>query len=112
MLNIICTNVPGSATALYTVGRRLLAAYPHVPTGYDTRARIAVQSYDGKLFFGLTADAHVVPDVHRLRDFILTSFRELCHAAGIKSPERSGGRGRKRYCVLSSLRDKYSEPRP
>ena len=74
LLNIICTNVPGSPTALYTVGRRLIASYPHVPTGYELGLGVAVQSYDGKLFFGLTADAHVAPDVARLRDYIQASF--------------------------------------
>ena len=43
-----------------------------------------MQSYDGKLFFGVTADAHVAPDGRRLRDYILVCFRELCRAAGIK----------------------------
>jgi diacylglycerol O-acyltransferase / wax synthase len=85
LLNIICTNVPGSPTPLYSVGRRLLASYPHVPTGYELGLGVAVQSYDGKLFFGLTADAHVAPDVARLRDYIQVCFRELCKAAGIKT---------------------------
>jgi hypothetical protein len=85
LLNIICTNVPGSRTPLYTVGRRLIASYPHVPTGYELGIGVAVQSYDGKLFFGLTADAHVAPDVARLREYIQASFRELCKAAGIKT---------------------------
>ena len=44
-----------------------------------------MQSYDGKLFFGLTADAHVAPDVGRLRDYIRVCFEELCRAAGVKS---------------------------
>jgi hypothetical protein len=56
-----------------------------VPTGYELGLGVAVQSYDGKLFFGLTADAHVAPDVARLRDYIRTCFRELCKAAGIRS---------------------------
>ena len=81
LLNLICTNVPGSPTPLYTVGRRLVAAYPHVPTGYELGLAVAVQSYDGKLFFGLTADAHVAPDVARLREFIGASFDELYRAA-------------------------------
>jgi hypothetical protein len=62
-----------------------LASYPHVPTGYELGLGVAVQSYDGRLFFGVTADAHVAPDVRRLRDYILICFRELCRAAGIKS---------------------------
>ena len=81
LLNLICTNVPGSPSALYTVGRRLLASYPHVPTGYELGLGVAVQSYDGKLFFGVTADAHVAPDVARLRDYIRTCFEELYRAA-------------------------------
>ena len=88
LLNLICTNVAGSPTPLYTVGRRLLAAYPHVPTGYELGLGVAVQSYAGKLFFGLTADAHVAPDVARLREYIQTSFQELCKAARVKSQPR------------------------
>ena len=84
LLNVICTNVPGSPSALYTVGRRLLASYPHVPTGYELGVGVAVQSYDGKLFFGVTSDAHVAPDVARLRDYIRVCFDELCKAAGVR----------------------------
>ena len=96
LLNMICTNVPGSPTPLYTVGRRLLASYPHVPTGYELGLGVAVQSYDGKLFFGLTADAHVAPDVARLRDYIQACFRDLCKAAGVKMrAARQRKRGRR-----------------
>jgi len=87
LLNIICTNVPGSRTPLYAAGRRLLASYPQVPTGYELGLGVAVQSYDGKLFFGLTADAHVAPDVGRLREYIRLCFEELCVAAGIRAPQ-------------------------
>jgi diacylglycerol O-acyltransferase len=85
LLNLICTNVAGSPSTLYTVGRRLVASYPAVPTGYELGVGVAVQSYDGKLFFGLTADAHVAPDIARLRDYIRECFEELCKAARVKS---------------------------
>ena len=85
LLNMICTNVQGPQSALYTVGRRLVASYPAVPTGYELGVGVAVQSYDGKLFFGLTADAHVAPDVARLRDYIRECFEELGKAARVKS---------------------------
>jgi diacylglycerol O-acyltransferase / wax synthase len=84
LLNLICTNVPGSPTPLYSVGKRMLASYPQVPTGYELGVGIAVQSYNGRMCFGLTADATVVADVGRLRDFIRTSWEELCRAAGIR----------------------------
>lgn len=63
------------------MGRRMLASYPHVSTGYELGLGVAVQSYDGKLFFGITADAHVAPYAARLRDDIRVCFRELRQAA-------------------------------
>jgi len=93
LLNMICTNVPGSPTPLYSVGRRLMASYPHVPTGYELGIGVAVQSYDGRLFFGLTADAHVAADIARLRGYIRASFDDLRRAAGVK---RSKGRPKAR----------------
>jgi WS/DGAT/MGAT family acyltransferase len=88
LLNIICTNVPGSPTTLYSVGRRMIASYPQVPTGYELGVGCAAQSYDGKLCFGLIADSHAAPDVTRLRDFIQVSFHELCRAAGVKKARK------------------------
>ncbi|HEY2016412.1 MAG TPA: WS/DGAT domain-containing protein, partial [Bryobacteraceae bacterium] len=86
LFNVICTNVPGSPVPLYSVGRRLLASYPQVPTGWELGVGIAVQSYAGKFAFGLTADTRACPDVARLRDFIKVSFEELCLAAGVRKP--------------------------
>lgn len=84
LLNVICTNVPGSTTPLYALGRRMIASYPQLPTGYELGIAVAVQSYDGKLFFGITADARNAPDVTRMRSFLQTAFRQLCRAAGIR----------------------------
>ena len=81
LLNLICTNVPGPATPLYAVGKRMLATYPQVPTGWDLGVGCAVHSYNGKLFFGLIADTVAAPDVNRLRDFLMQSFDELRAAA-------------------------------
>jgi len=91
LLNLICTNVVGSPTPLYAAGRRMLAAYPQVPTGWDLGVGCAVHSYDGKLFFGLIADTEAAPDVDRLRDFLVLSFEELCRSAPLAK-----GRGIKR----------------
>jgi NRPS condensation-like uncharacterized protein len=90
LLNMICTNVIGSSTPLYAAGRRMLAAYPQVPTGYDLGVGCAVHSYDGKLFFGFIADTEAAPDVDRLRDFVVRSFQELCRAASLKKTRWAG----------------------
>jgi diacylglycerol O-acyltransferase len=103
LMNMICTNVSGSPVPLYAAGRRMLATYPQVPIGYDLGVGCAVQSYDGKLFIGLIADAVAAPDVCRLRDFILVSFQELCKSAKSKkvrdrsvAKPRTAGRPAKR----------------
>lgn len=88
LLNMICTNVVGSPTPLYAAGRRMLAAYPQVPTGWDLGVGCAAHSYDGKLFFGFIADTHAAPDVDRLRDFHVLSFEELRRSAALKKARR------------------------
>ena len=88
LLNMICTNVPGSPVPLYSVGRRMIATYPQVPTGYELGIGCAAQSYDGKIGFGITSDTDAAPDAHRLRDFLRVSFAELSRAAGIKKTPR------------------------
>lgn len=85
LFNTICTNIPGPTEPLYCVGRKMVACYPQVPTGYELGINSAVLSYAGKLYFGLTADAQVAPDVTRLRDFLCPVFEELCAAAGVKT---------------------------
>ena len=91
LFNLICTNIPGSRTPLYAVGRRMIASYPQVPTGQELGVGVAVQSYDGRMFFGLTADAQAASDVTRLRDYIRSSFAELCRAAGIRKRRQKRG---------------------
>jgi len=88
LFNLICTNIPGSPTPLYALGRRMIASYPQVPTGYELGIGVAVQSYDGKMFFGLTADAEAAADVTRFRDYLRKSFADLRRAAGIRKPPR------------------------
>jgi hypothetical protein len=86
---MICTNVPGSPDPLYAVGRKMVASYPHVPTGYELGVNLAVQSYAGQFFCGFTADAKVVPDVERLRDLLREAFEELSGAGQRRrSPRR------------------------
>jgi diacylglycerol O-acyltransferase len=113
LLNMICTNVPGSPVPLYAAGRRMLASYPQVPTGYDLGIGCAVQSYDGKLCFGLIADARAGADVNRLRDYLYTAFGELYRAVGIKKARRgeAGPRSKSRLSKpVEPVRAETSEP--
>ncbi len=89
LLNLICTNVVGPPVPLYAIGRRMLAIYPQVPTGWDLGVGCAVSSYNGKLFFGLIADTEAAPDVEKLRDFLVVSFQELRRSAATNKVRRS-----------------------
>lgn len=62
----------------------MTACYPHVPTGYELGVNCAFQSYDGRFFCGLTADALAVPDVGRLRDLMYGALVELKRATAPK----------------------------
>jgi diacylglycerol O-acyltransferase / wax synthase len=108
LLNMICTNVMGSPTPLYAAGRRMLAAYPQVPTGYDLGVGCAVHSYDEKLFFGLIADTHAAPDVDRLRDFLVLSIQELRRSAAVKKARV--GKGIEQ--VAGAKKEEQAEPVP
>ncbi len=92
LFHMICTNMPGSPVPLYCGGRKMLACYPQVPTGYELGVNCAVLSYNGKVFFGLIAAPNVVPDVTRLRDFLHQSFEELVRATGVRKTARAGRR--------------------
>ncbi len=89
--NMVCTNVPGPQVPLYALGRKMLTYYPYVPIGNEMALDCAIQSYDHKLYFGLTADAAAAPDVARLRDFLVDAFSALKKAAGVgfAKPQRA-----------------------
>ncbi|HEY2658053.1 MAG TPA: wax ester/triacylglycerol synthase family O-acyltransferase [Solirubrobacteraceae bacterium] len=50
------TNVPGPQQPLQTLGRRLLESFPFVPLIGNVRISIAIFSYNGGLYFGVTGD--------------------------------------------------------
>jgi diacylglycerol O-acyltransferase / wax synthase len=64
------TNVPGPQVALHTLDRKLLASYPYVPIVGTIRIVVAIFSYDGALYFGVTGDRDHAPDVDVLTEGI------------------------------------------
>jgi diacylglycerol O-acyltransferase / wax synthase len=61
--NINVTNIPGPQFPLYCGGARLLEVWPFAPLYPTMGLGVAVVSYNGDTYFGLTADPAVVPDV-------------------------------------------------
>jgi hypothetical protein len=77
LFNITVTNVPGPPRALYAFGAKMEEVLPLVPLAADHSVGIAVVSYSGAVFFGLSGDATAANDLEVLRDGIEASVREL-----------------------------------
>jgi len=60
------TNVPGPQQPVQTLGRRMLESYPFVPVVGSIRIVVAIFSYDGGLYFGVTGDYDGAPDIDAL----------------------------------------------
>jgi diacylglycerol O-acyltransferase len=73
----VTTNVPGPQYPLYASGRRMQDYYPFVPIALGIRFAVAILSYDGTLYFGVTGDHDTAPDVGVLTAGIDAGMTEL-----------------------------------
>jgi diacylglycerol O-acyltransferase len=71
------TNVPGPQQPVQTLGRRMLQSYPFVPVVGSIRIVVAIFSYDGGLFFGVTGDYDGAPDIDVLTKGIAGGMEQL-----------------------------------
>jgi WS/DGAT/MGAT family acyltransferase len=77
--NINVTNVPGPQFPLYSGGAQLLEVWPFAPLYPSMGLGIAIVSYNGEAYFGLTADPGIVPDVEQF-SAMLREAAEECAA--------------------------------
>jgi len=77
VVDVIVTNVPGPPFPLYLLGGEMLEIYPYVPLIGATSLGIAVVSYNGRLYFGLSGDRDAMPDLAEVSRGISTAFEEL-----------------------------------
>jgi WS/DGAT/MGAT family acyltransferase len=89
------TNVPGPQQPLHTLGRRLLESFPFVPVMGQVRISIAIFSYDGGLYFGVTADYDSSSDIDILTSGIERSMADLLAIVAPKRPSRKQAKGGK-----------------
>jgi WS/DGAT/MGAT family acyltransferase len=87
------TNVPGPQQPVRTLGRRMLESYPFVPVVGSIRIVVAIFSYDGGLYFGVTGDYDGAPDIDVLARGIERGMRDLLAVLSPPKPaRRNGGR--------------------
>jgi len=71
------TNVPGPQQPVQTLGRRMLESYPFIPVVGSIRIVVAIFSYDGGLYFGVTGDYDGAPDIDTLTAGISQGLKDL-----------------------------------
>jgi len=79
-MNLVITNIPGPPVPLYVMGARIERVYPYVEVIDDEGLTIAVVSYEDRLFFGITSDRDVIPDLASIAEGIEKGFLELAAA--------------------------------
>jgi WS/DGAT/MGAT family acyltransferase len=75
------TNVPGPQLPLHTLDRTLLASYPYVPIVGTIRIVVAIFSYNGELYFGVTGDRDHAADIDVLTKGIEADLGDLLERA-------------------------------
>jgi diacylglycerol O-acyltransferase len=85
------TNVPGPQEPVQTLGRRMLVSYPFVPVVGSIRIVVAIFSYDGGLYFGVTGDYDGAPDIDVLTAGIERGLGDLLALVPQPRPARRNG---------------------
>jgi diacylglycerol O-acyltransferase len=90
--DLVITNVPGPQVPLFAAGAQLVASYPVLPLSAGHLLAIGVTSYDGEVFFGLTADRDAISDLDVLAQCVLDALEELrdttVRARSVRQPTR------------------------
>jgi len=77
VFNLIVTNVPGPPVPLFLLDAPVEATIPLVPLYENQGFGIALLSYAGGLYWGLSSDWDRLPDLHDVALHLETSFEEL-----------------------------------
>ena len=77
IVQTVATNVPGPQVPLFLCGRRIREAYPYVPIAGHIRVGIAIWSYCGDVYFGITGDREGAPDIDKIAVGIDVAFEDM-----------------------------------
>jgi len=89
------TNVPGPQSPLYAAGAKMLRTFPIPPLLPGQTLAIGVTSYNGSVFYGITADRDLVPDAEVLGQCVTEALVELLDTATGSRPKVPRGRRKK-----------------
>ena len=86
LANLIISNVAGIPVQLYFGGAKVVSYYPVSIPSHSMALNVTVQSYNGRLDYGLIACRRAVPDVNDLADALLAEHRMLLELARAQAP--------------------------
>ena len=75
----VMTNVPGPQKPLYLAGSEIKQVMVWVPQPGDIGMGVSILSFNGKVQFGLLADAALVPDPHAIIARFKPEFEQLLY---------------------------------
>ena len=93
-VNLVITNVPGPQFPMYLAGAEMVETYPIPPLLGGFSLSVGVTSYDGAVYYGISADRDALPDIDVLGQCVRESLDELVDSASdsrLRAP-----RGRRR----------------
>ena len=93
-VNLVITNVPGPQFPMYLAGAEMVETYPVPPLFSGFSLSVGVTSYDGAVYYGISADRDALPDIAVLGQCVREALDELVDSANdtrLRAP-----RGRKR----------------
>lgn len=101
LVNLVISNVPGPKVPLYMAGARMMTYFPISIVVHGVALNITVQSYAGRVDFGLVACAKAVPDVRQLARDIEAALAELQALAPPAAKKAAGPRAASRAAATA-----------
>ena len=80
-VNLVITNVPGPQFPMYLAGAEMVETYPVPPLFPGFTLSVGVTSYDGAVYYGISADRDALPDVDVLGQCVREALDELVDSA-------------------------------
>ena len=85
-VNLVVSNVAGIQMPLFFAGAEMTSYYPVSIPAHGQALNVTVQSYNGRLDYGLIACRRAVPDVTDIGDFIVAEHKKLMELAASHAP--------------------------
>ncbi|MCY1370724.1 acyltransferase, WS/DGAT/MGAT [compost metagenome] len=87
--NVAVSNVAGAPFPMYFAGALVTCYYPVSIASHGTALNVTVQSYNGRMDYGLIACRRAVPDITEIGDYLLAEHK-LLMALTEKHPAAAG----------------------